>query len=598
MKARRVGVGDAHSSRGENVSRDVKVEPEKKKKSSRIGKGLRLGMAGLFVIITCMLIVASHKTTKVEVAIESKSSRQIKVRRRLVRNLTPIKRPRLKEGQRDILLESMKGLNLDSRKVASKSDWPGVSSDKQRKVMSKISSPKGLKRFLRAWQDFDSLAVLFRYLGEKHPQQIAVGSIGNSVQGRPIIALRLSASSRPNSRPNVVVLGGEHGREHTVPMALAHSIIGLVDNGGLFNASLLEDETFLAADVLDYCNLIFIPIANPDGFAYTFSATLDEGGKSSEADKRIRFWRKNRQTNQDGSIGVDLNRNWGSRGFTWGHGQAWTQSEVYMGTAPFSAPETAAVRDFLTGNGDTKSDARVIRAARQGRVLETLASGFVAVHCCIGGVLQPRNYCTVNDRVERAHAAIGQEMVRTMNAAGVGGTYSFKRRRKTQEISSSGISIDSLFYDFFIPFPFMIETSPRSPEGQQTVENGEEDEDGEIDSRSIAQQRKDRIRDKMAADRPEDLPFVGIELMRSIAVHAGLVSTALAFNATSPLDISPWGYLHKSKPSQRRAVDMYSCKTPGKPDLIPLDPCSGTTNKLKPWIKCKKEPATKKKRKH
>ena len=60
------------------------------------------------------------------------------------------------------------------------------------------------------------------------------------------------------------------------------------------------------------------------------------------------LWRKNRQPNAGSSaVGTDLNRNWG---FQWGccGGSSGTfSSETYRGAAPFSAPETTVVRNFV-----------------------------------------------------------------------------------------------------------------------------------------------------------------------------------------------------------------------------------------------------------
>jgi hypothetical protein len=60
------------------------------------------------------------------------------------------------------------------------------------------------------------------------------------------------------------------------------------------------------------------------------------------------FWRKNRRRNANGSYGVDLNRNYG---FKWGYDNFGSSpngnSETYRGTAAFSEPETAALRDFV-----------------------------------------------------------------------------------------------------------------------------------------------------------------------------------------------------------------------------------------------------------
>ena len=58
--------------------------------------------------------------------------------------------------------------------------------------------------------------------------------------------------------------------------------------------------------------------------------------------------RKNRKLNSDASRGVDLNRNFG---YQWGYNNSGSSptpsSETYRGTAPFSEPETQAMRDFV-----------------------------------------------------------------------------------------------------------------------------------------------------------------------------------------------------------------------------------------------------------
>jgi hypothetical protein len=58
-----------------------------------------------------------------------------------------------------------------------------------------------------------------------------------------------------------------------------------------------------------------------------------------------RWWRKNRRNNGGGIYGVDLNRNysymWGGPGSS---GDPW--SDIYRGPAPFSEPETQAIRNL------------------------------------------------------------------------------------------------------------------------------------------------------------------------------------------------------------------------------------------------------------
>jgi len=90
--------------------------------------------------------------------------------------------------------------------------------------------------------------------------------------------------------------------------------------------------------IMDNVEMYFVPCVNPDGYVYNETIAPNGGGS----------WRKNRRVNTDnGSVGVDLNRNYG---FEWGIdniGSSSNQgSEVYRGTAPFSEPETQAIRDF------------------------------------------------------------------------------------------------------------------------------------------------------------------------------------------------------------------------------------------------------------
>ncbi len=88
--------------------------------------------------------------------------------------------------------------------------------------------------------------------------------------------------------------------------------------------------------MVDRTELWFVPVANPDGYDYTFT----EGN---------RLWRKNLRDNDgDGVItgfdGVDLNRNFPYR---WGYDNEGSSpvpsSDTYRGTAPASEPETRAL---------------------------------------------------------------------------------------------------------------------------------------------------------------------------------------------------------------------------------------------------------------
>jgi zinc carboxypeptidase len=162
----------------------------------------------------------------------------------------------------------------------------------------------GIRATLAAWAAADTL--------------IHVDSIGASVEGRPILAVKIGAAADAANRPNVLFMGTHHAREWVSTEVAMRLIRWLADSG----AALVATR-----------DIWVIPVENPDGYQFTF--TTD------------RYWRKNRRPNGDGSYGVDLNRNYPE---FWGYDDAGssgtTGAETYRGTAPASELETQAVLAF------------------------------------------------------------------------------------------------------------------------------------------------------------------------------------------------------------------------------------------------------------
>jgi murein tripeptide amidase MpaA len=101
----------------------------------------------------------------------------------------------------------------------------------------------------------------------------------------------------------------------------------------------LLNSSFHDAKVQDWLNraeIYVLPQQNPDGYVYT-----------GQTGRGKRLWRKNRAQNADGSIGVDLNRNWDDG--KWGEygASSYGRSDTYQGPSPFSEPETRAVSEFI-----------------------------------------------------------------------------------------------------------------------------------------------------------------------------------------------------------------------------------------------------------
>ena len=148
-----------------------------------------------------------------------------------------------------------------------------------------------------------------------------------SVEGRQIFWLRLSDNPTvEENEPEVFYNAMIHARE---PNALSEMLFYMWYL--LENYATNPEIKYL----VDNTEMFFIPIVNPDGVTYNQQTAPTGGG----------MWRKNRRLNSGGSYGVDLNRNFG---YLWGldnTGSSPTQSsETYRGTAPFSEPETRAIR--------------------------------------------------------------------------------------------------------------------------------------------------------------------------------------------------------------------------------------------------------------
>ncbi|WEX86515.1 M14 family metallopeptidase [Sinorhizobium garamanticum] len=168
-----------------------------------------------------------------------------------------------------------------------------------------------------------SLEEELRQLAEAKPDIAQLIEIGRSIEGRPILALRIG--DRRGGVPKILFMGCHHAREWIaveVPFLLAKELVERADEAPIAGW-LTSGEVWVA------------PMVNPDGHEH------------SRAEERL--WRKNRRRNDDGSFGVDPNRNYG---YMWGILDVPTSSQVpsdetYVGPRAFSEPETQAVRDLV-----------------------------------------------------------------------------------------------------------------------------------------------------------------------------------------------------------------------------------------------------------
>ncbi|MBC7692293.1 MAG: zinc carboxypeptidase [Methylotenera sp.] len=181
----------------------------------------------------------------------------------------------------------------------------------------------------------ETLAAL-KELQSKNSDIVTLQSIGKTVEKRDIMAMHINTTPRAlkdgfSNKPGAIFMGNHHAREHLsleVPLMLAEYLLAH-----------RADAQIKA--LLDSRDLWIIPMVNPDGAEWDISTGS------------YKMWRKNRRDNGDGTFGVDLNRNYG-HGWGTGGSDKDTSSDVYMGTSPFSEPETQAIRDFVSAHLNAK----------------------------------------------------------------------------------------------------------------------------------------------------------------------------------------------------------------------------------------------------
>lgn len=189
------------------------------------------------------------------------------------------------------------------------------------KVFDPYSGPGGIKQQLIQ-------------ITQQHPRLTKLVSAGKTIRGQKILAVKVTkhASQLPDGkRPAVLYNAAQHAREWITPEMVMRLLRHFLDGYGS-NPELTR--------IINTTELWFLPVANPDGYDYTFT----EGH---------RLWRKNlRDNNGDGKItnidGVDLNRNWPYR---WGYDNEGSSSNpasaTYRGEKPLSEPETRALNSLF-----------------------------------------------------------------------------------------------------------------------------------------------------------------------------------------------------------------------------------------------------------
>ena len=203
---------------------------------------------------------------------------------------TPTDRERLQAMPLGFTEQSQNGwLRMDS-------DEDGLEALRLARIPFTIA-PTTQKSVPAGYHSPEDMGLALRTLAETYPNQSTLHSLGFSVEGREVLALRVGAN--PDAPLSYRILGAHHGDElPSGELVLAFAELLLTSSDSDLQA------------LLEEANIWLVPHVNPDG--------VDS----------VRRYNANN---------VDLNRN---------YGYMWNSNEFRPGSGPFSEQETQNIRQF------------------------------------------------------------------------------------------------------------------------------------------------------------------------------------------------------------------------------------------------------------
>lgn len=186
------------------------------------------------------------------------------------------------------------------------------------------------------YQRYEDIVRELKRIVSRNRKERELFSIGETFENRTLWAIKLKQIT-PGKRfkKYIFIDCGAHAREWVAPSTCMYVINEMTSRGGKLRK------------LLRMYNWVFVPLLNPDGYAFTWSSPKN------------RMWRKNRsyddkqmkkfkETGDPMCIGVDINRNYN---ISWGGVGAPTENpcdETYAGSEAFSERESSALSKYLT----------------------------------------------------------------------------------------------------------------------------------------------------------------------------------------------------------------------------------------------------------
>lgn len=198
--------------------------------------------------------------------------------------------------------------------------------------------PKNIVNTSKHNYSFAEMQEDIQLLAQKYPDKITVSVVGTSVDGRAVYQVIMG---NPQAGNAIFIMSTIHGREWMNSWILMEMLELNLNN---WDQIAPTGETY--GEVFNGCAIYLLPMVNPDGveisqngFKAINNEELRNSLKNMRGSKNPKKWKAN-------AHGVDLNRNFSS---FWNakNDEETPGADYYNGTAPFTEPETIAVKNAL-----------------------------------------------------------------------------------------------------------------------------------------------------------------------------------------------------------------------------------------------------------
>ncbi|MCK4757579.1 MAG: hypothetical protein KAS67_03930, partial [Thermoplasmata archaeon] len=176
-----------------------------------------------------------------------------------------------------------------------------------------------------SYHNYEAMADYLQGLADDHPEIVKLEDLGDTKQGRDILAVKVSDNVETDEpgEPDILYMGGHHGNEPIsveVPLYLLDFLVTNYDTNGK------------VARWVDSREIWFVPMVNPDG--------IEAGTRKNQNIIDL-----DGDGTMDSGTGVDLNRNYDQNWGTQGTSTDPTDT-TYCGEYAFSEYETRAIWDL------------------------------------------------------------------------------------------------------------------------------------------------------------------------------------------------------------------------------------------------------------